>query len=63
MTSIYQSLFDLIHTHIYGGVTLTSDMNLVCTLIATIGCIAFVAIPFFVVYKILSILMNIGSWR
>lgn len=60
MTSIYQSLFDLIHTHIYGSVTLTPDMNLVCTLIATLGSISFVAIPFFVVYKILSMLMSIG---
>ena len=60
MTSIYQSLFDLIHTHIYGGVTLTSDMTLVCTLISTIGCLAFVAIPFFVVYKVLSILFTFG---
>ena len=60
MTSIYQSLFDLIHNHIYGGVVLSSDMNLVCTLIATIGSLAFVAIPFFVVYKILSLLWSIG---
>ena len=60
MTSIYQSLFDLIHTHIYGSVVLTPDMNLVCTLIATIGSIAFVAIPFFVVYKILQMFMSIG---
>lgn len=44
--SMYQSLFDLIHTHIYGSVELTSDMNLVCTLIATIGCLLLIAIPF-----------------
>lgn len=59
--SMYQSLFDLIHTHIYGGVELTSDMNLVCTLIATIGCLAFIAIPFFVVYKVISLI--VGGWR
>lgn len=60
--SIYQSLFDLIHTHIYGGVELTPDMNLVCTLISTIGVLLVIGIPFFVVYKILSILFNSIGW-
>jgi hypothetical protein len=55
---IYQGLFDLIHTHIYGGVTLTADMNLVCTLIATVGSLAFVCIPFFVVYKVLDFIFT-----
>lgn len=59
--SMYQSLFDLIHTHIYGSVELTSDMNLVCTLIATMGCLFLFAIPFFVVYK--SITFIFGGWR
>lgn len=52
--SIYQSLFDLIHTHIYGGVVLTADMNLVCTLISTIGCLFCVAVPFIVVIRIIK---------
>lgn len=59
---MYQSLFDLIHTHIYSGVTLTSDMNLVCTLIATIGCILVVAIPFFVVYKVISFVFGFSRF-
>lgn len=59
---MYQSLFDLIHTHIYSGVTLTPDMNLVCTLIATIGCILLVAIPFFVVYKVISFVFGFSRF-
>lgn len=59
--SIYQSLFDIIHTHIYGGVDLTSDMNLVCTLIATIGCIFVVSIPFLVVYWVLKFVSSFGG--
>lgn len=51
--SMYQSLFDLIQTHVYGGAELTPDMNLVCTLISTIGVLFCIAIPFFVVYRIL----------
>lgn len=60
--SMYESLFDLIHTHIYGGCVLTSDMNLVCTLIATIGCLFVVAIPFLVVYKVLCFVASFGGW-
>lgn len=56
--SMYDSFFDLIHTHIYGGVELTSDMNLVCTLISTIGCLLYVAIPFAVVYFIIRFIFS-----
>ena len=59
--SMYPSLCDLIHTHIYGGIELTSDMNLVCTLIATIGVIFMVAIPFIVVFKVISLITT--GWR
>lgn len=48
--SIYQECFDLIHQFIYGGVDLTSDMNLVCTLVATAACLFCFALPFVVVY-------------
>lgn len=56
--SIYQSLFDLIQTYIYGGVALTADMNLVCTLISSIGCIFLVALPFVIVYKVISFIVG-----
>lgn len=56
--SIYQNLFDLIHTYIYGGVTLTADMNLICTLIATMGCIFVVALPFCIVWKTIGWIMG-----
>lgn len=54
MESIYQSCFDLIHTHIYGAVELTSDMNLVCTLISTTACIFLFALPFLIVVWFVS---------
>lgn len=50
--SIYQSLFDLLHAYIYGGVTLTPDMNLVCTLIATICCVGCALLPFAIVWAV-----------
>ena len=58
---MYNDLFNIIHTHIYSGVTMTSDQNLVCTLIATIGCLLFVGLPFFLVYKILAFVVGLGS--
>ena len=61
--SMYQSLFDLIHTHIYGGVELTSDMNLVCTLCSTIGVIFMLSIPFLIVYKVLCFIGSFGGWK
>ena len=47
--SIYQHLFSLIHEYVYGNVELTSDMNLVCTLLSTAGSIFLVALPFVLV--------------
>lgn len=61
MESIYQSCFDLIQTYIYGGVELTSDMNLVCTLMATIACIFCFALPFLLVWKVLCFISSFGS--
>lgn len=51
--SIYQNLLDLIHQYIYGGVELTADMQLVSVLIATLGCLFVVALPFIVVYWVI----------
>lgn len=56
--SMYESIFDLIHTYIYGGVLLTSDMSLVCTLISTISCMLFFFIPFYVVYSVLKFIFG-----
>ena len=57
--SIYQSCFDLIHTYIYGGVTLTSDMSLVCTFMASAACIFLFALPFCIVWKVIRMIANI----
>lgn len=61
--SMYDSIFDLIQTYIYGGQSLTPDMNLVCTLISTCACIFCIAIPFFVVYRILCFIGSFGGWK
>ena len=52
--SIYQNLYDLIHTYVYGGVELTPFMELTNTLVSTMGCLFLVALPFMVVYYIIK---------
>lgn len=53
--NIYQSLYDLVNTYIYGGVANTADSTeLACVLIASIGTLAMVAIPFALCYKIIT---------
>lgn len=56
--SIYQSIFDLIQQHIYGGVELTADMNLVTTLLSTTACVFCFTLPFLIVWKVLKLIMD-----
>lgn len=55
-TGIYQSLFNLIHEYVYGNVELTSDMNLVCTLLSTLGALFLVALPFLLVWNVIKLI-------
>lgn len=54
--SIYQNCYDLIHTYIYGGVTMGSEMELVCILLATMACVFLFACPFILVWKIIRMI-------
>ena len=48
---MYYTLFALLRDFIYGeGVVLTQDMNLVLTLMATIGAVLVAALPFLVIF-------------
>lgn len=55
---IYQNLYSLISNYIYGGTTLSADMQLTATIISTIGSIFVVALPFLVVWKVIKIIMG-----
>lgn len=53
---MYQGLYDLIMTYVYGGVaSITPDMELVATLVATFGCLFFVALPFLLLWKVVKV--------
>lgn len=56
--SIYQGLYDLVHQYVYGGLQLTTDMELVATLISTMGCVFLVALPFAIVWKIIKMIVG-----
>lgn len=58
---IYQNCYDLIQRYIYGGVELTSEMELVATLLSTIGVVALFSLPFVLVFWVCK--MIIGGWR
>lgn len=52
--SVYQSIFDIITTHIYGNPeVLTSDMTLIATLMASIGSVFVFSVPFLVIFWLL----------
>lgn len=51
---IYQSLYDLIAQYVYGGVELTMHMDLICVLVATLGSLLVIAMPFVIVYFVIK---------
>lgn len=52
---MFQTLYDLIATYIFdGAVEIGSYPDLVCVLVATIGNLALVALPFALVIKIVT---------
>lgn len=58
---IYDSLFNLLESYIFGTVTSGTYEELVCIIGATIGSLFLVSLPFIVVWRMLSI--GIGGWR
>lgn len=56
---MYQNLYDLINQYIFNGaVVAESYTDLVCTLAATIGCGALVALPFVMVYWLCKFILR-----
>lgn len=57
MTSnIYQALFDLINTYVYGGsVVAGSYQELVCIAVSTAATLFMIALPFLVVWRFIRL--------
>lgn len=58
-TSIYQTCFDLVSHHIYGGVEVGTYPELVCTIVATACCLFVMSIPFIVVVAFMKLCTRI----
>lgn len=58
MVSIYNTLYELIVTYIYGVVEVGSHQELVTICLSTIGCLFVFALPFVLVLKVIKILLG-----
>lgn len=62
--NIYQTLFDLVNTYIFGStVAVGSYQELVCILVSVVGCLAVFAIPFYVIYRAIRLITDLLDWR
>lgn len=55
---IYNGLYDLVATYIFGSVETGTHQELVCVLVATFGAICLIALPFVMVYWIASLFVR-----
>lgn len=55
----YQALYDLVNTYIFGGsVEVGTYTELVCILVATVGSLFVIALPFVIVLKVINMLLR-----
>lgn len=54
--NIYQNIYDLIHTYIFGGDALTANTELITILLSSVGCVFVFSLPFLLIYKVLKML-------
>lgn len=57
--SIYQSIYDLINTYVYGGlIEVGSYQELVAILFSTGACLFMMSLPFLVVWRVIKMIMG-----
>lgn len=59
--NLFQTCYDLLNQYIFGGIVVVGNgtyQDLVLTLLATIGVIFCISIPFIVVYKFIKVLVK-----
>lgn len=59
MTNIYQTLYNLIQTYLFSGATSGSYEELMTIIVATIGTLTIVVLPFLIVWKIFKVIGSI----
>lgn len=56
--NIYQSLFELVQTYIFGGAELAGTTLLCADFVATAGSLLVIALPFLIVWKVIKLLVG-----
>lgn len=57
--AIYDTLYDLLSTYIFGGGIATGTYaDLICMLVATIGCLFVISIPFIIIWRTIRIFLG-----
>lgn len=56
--NIYQDIYNIIQTYLFGGAELTANMDLIAITLSSIGTIFVFGLPFLVVWKILKLIIG-----
>lgn len=56
--SIFDSIYSLIETYIFGSVVAGSYYELVCILVSTCACLFVMSIPFIIVWRVIKVLLG-----
>lgn len=56
---VYMTLYSILQEFLYGAESLTPHMEFVLTELATLGCIAAVAVPFLVVWCVIRAILGV----
>ena len=61
--NIYQNLYDLINTYVFGNsIVVGSYEELVTILFSTLGCLALVSLPFVILIGLMVLVMRSWKW-
>ena len=61
MVNIYGDIYSLIVQYLFGGVELSSEMELITIFLSSVATIFVFAIPFIVVWKVIQLIVRVGD--
>lgn len=56
--SIFETIYNLIETYIFGTVAVGSYYELVCILVSTCACLFVMSIPFIICWRVIKVLLG-----
>lgn len=58
MNGIYEAIYNILQSGIYGDMVMTSDMSLTLTMLSTLASVFVVTLPFIVVWKVIKFIVG-----